>query len=122
MKNTTTGETYADCVPCPNGTMVIGDASSIMTVEQACRSCPPGLVPGVDEECLIDLEPTTSANKSYDFRELFESEFTTESAKLFTSQGQEFYQFFKLFVNTREPKSRSACINDNKMDVSLLLC
>ena len=98
--------------------MAISDASSIMTVEQACKYCPPGMVPGVGEECLIDLEPTASHNMSYDFRELFEQHFTTEGTKLFTSQGQEFQQHFNLFLNTREPNSRSACINDNQVDVS----
>ncbi|VDO06293.1 unnamed protein product [Rodentolepis nana] len=67
--NSTTNESHAECVPCPNGTMVIGDASSVMTVEQACKSCPPGMVPSEDKECVIDRTPNVT--HAYDFTEIF---------------------------------------------------
>lgn len=73
VKNETSGENHAECVPCPNGTMVVGDASDIMTVEQACKSCPPGMFPGSNEECYTDLGPSTTSGLSYDFRELFKT-------------------------------------------------
>ncbi|EUB57196.1 hypothetical protein EGR_07945 [Echinococcus granulosus] len=119
ITNETSGESHAECVPCPNGTMVIGDASSIMTVEQACRACPPGTVPGNGEKCLIDLHPETSTGQRYDLDELLSSKFTTEGAKLFTSQGYEFQYHFQLFLNTRKPDLQSTCINSNKVDANV---
>lgn len=67
--NETTRESHAECVPCPNGTMVVGDASSVMTVEQACKSCPSGTIPGKEEECIINLTPNIT--HEYDFSALF---------------------------------------------------
>ncbi|KAL5967606.1 Endosome/lysosome-associated apoptosi and autophagy regulator family member 2 [Taenia solium] len=116
ITNKTSGESHAECVPCPNGTMVIGDASAVMTVEQACKACPPGTIPGSGDECLLDLRPVTSTGQRYDFRKLLNSGFTTEGAKLFTSQGYEFQHHFNLFLNTHKSELRSNCINSNQYD------
>ncbi|VDM33476.1 unnamed protein product [Hydatigera taeniaeformis] len=119
ITNETSGETHAECVPCPNGTMVIGDASAIMTVEQACKACPPGTMPGSGEECLLDLRPVTSTGQRYDFRKLLNRGFTTAGVKLFTSQGYEFQHHFKLFLNTQKSDLRSNCVNSNQLDANV---
>ncbi|KAM7540976.1 hypothetical protein Aperf_G00000026066 [Anoplocephala perfoliata] len=124
VKNETSGETHAECVPCPNGTMVVGDASDVMTVEQACKKCPPGMIPGNNEECYTDLKPSITRAISYDFRELFSTEFTAEGSKLFTPQGQEFQHHFKLFLDTKRPESKNTCIDDieTKPNVKAWIC
>ncbi|KAM7541056.1 hypothetical protein Aperf_G00000026042 [Anoplocephala perfoliata] len=124
VKNETSGETHAECVPCPNGTMVVGDASAVMTVEQACKKCPPGMILGSNGECFTDLKPNITSGLSYDFRELFSTGFTTKGSKLFTSQGQEFQHHFKIFLDTNRPASRSTCIDDIETtpNVSAWIC
>ncbi|VDD80229.1 unnamed protein product [Mesocestoides corti] len=69
-KNATTGVERAECVPCPNGTMVIGDASDIMTVDQACIRCPPGTTAGPASDCVTDLYPEAPSGQNYDFSTL----------------------------------------------------
>ncbi|VDL61745.1 unnamed protein product [Hymenolepis diminuta] len=93
--NETTRESHAECVPCPNGTMVVGDASSVMTVEQACKSCPPGTIPGKDEECIINLTPNVT--HEYDFSTLF----GTLGDKLKKAMPTNFSAEFRAEINTK---------------------
>uniref|UniRef100_A0A5K3EM10 MRH domain-containing protein n=1 Tax=Mesocestoides corti TaxID=53468 RepID=A0A5K3EM10_MESCO len=118
-KNATTGVERAECVPCPNGTMVIGDASDIMTVDQACIRCPPGTTAGPASDCVTDLYPEAPSGQNYDFSTLLTKRFAVSGSKLFTPQGHAFQQHFKLYLDTRFPSQRPTCINDNKQDKNI---
>ncbi|VDL89777.1 unnamed protein product [Schistocephalus solidus] len=112
LRNPTTNATVPACAPCPNGTIVISDATAAMTVDQACKPCPAGTRPGSGSFCVTDLKPVTSKGQVYNLKNLM-SEVSVQGARLFTSQGNAYIHNFKFHLNTGNIDNRVHCINDD---------
>ncbi|BHF57428.1 hypothetical protein SprV_0100036900 [Sparganum proliferum] len=112
VRNSSTNLTVPACAPCPNGSIVISDATSAMTVEQACKPCPPGTRPGSASFCVTDLNPVSPKGQSYKLKNLM-TETSVKGARLFTSQGNAYIHNFKFSLNTGDMRNRVHCINDD---------
>ncbi|KAH8872085.1 UPF0577 protein [Schistosoma japonicum] len=83
-----------NCAKCPNNSIVVADASSLHTVNEACHTCEPGTIAVNHSICVTDTQPITASGFQYNLTEVIDRVHTVSSPKMFTPSGTGYYHEF----------------------------
>uniref|UniRef100_A0A3Q0KQP6 MRH domain-containing protein n=2 Tax=Schistosoma mansoni TaxID=6183 RepID=A0A3Q0KQP6_SCHMA len=83
-----------NCTKCPNNSIVVGDASSLHTVTEACHLCEPGTIAVNHSICVTDTQPITASGFQYNLTDVIDRVHHVSSPKMFTPSGTGYYHEF----------------------------
>ncbi|CAH8575145.1 unnamed protein product [Heterobilharzia americana] len=106
-----------NCTKCPNNSIVVADASSLHTVDEACQQCESGTISVNHSVCITDTRPTLASGFQYDLTNVI------DNPKMFTPSGTAYSHEFR--INMAYGKTVRCIENSSNSDhyaVEALIC